>query len=36
MRFLSGVIVGIILGQVGVMRIAESLQHLIDLVKSWV
>ena len=36
MRFLFGVVVGIILGQVGVMRIALGLQHIIDIIKSWV
>ena len=35
MRFLFGVVVGIILGQVGVMRMAMALQHMVDIIKSW-
>ena len=36
MRFLVGVVVGVIVGEVGVDRIAHSLQSVIDFIKSLV
>jgi len=36
MRFLIGVVVGILIGEVGLMRIAEALQNVVDMIKSLV
>jgi len=36
MRFFAGIIVGIIIGEIGMYRIAEALQKFIDTVKSFV
>ena len=36
MRFLVGVIVGVIVGELGVERVAHSLQAVIDFIKSLV
>lgn len=36
MRFFLGVIVGIIIGEIGMYRIAQALQSFIDAVKSFV
>ena len=36
MRFLIGVVVGIMLGEYGPMRIVQSLQDFIDFIKSFV
>ena len=36
MRFLFGIIVGIIVGEVGLVRIAQLLQHAVDFIKSLV
>jgi hypothetical protein len=36
MRFFIGVIVGIVIGEIGMYRIAESLQKFVDTVKSFV
>jgi len=36
MRFFVGIIVGIIIGEIGMYRIAEAIQKFIDTVKSFV
>jgi len=36
MRFLLGIVVGILIGEVGLVRIAEALQTLVEMLKSLV
>jgi len=36
MRFLVGVVVGILIGEVGLVRIAQSLQSVVDTLKTLV
>lgn len=36
MRFFIGIVVGIIIGEIGMYRIAEALQKFVDAVKSFV
>ena len=36
MRFLVGIIVGILIGEVGLVRIAQALQSVVDMIKSLV
>jgi len=36
MRFLVGVIVGILIGEVGLVRIAEAIQSVVDTLKTLV
>ena len=36
MRFFFGFIVGIIVSEIGMMRIAQTLQQFVDYVKSFV
>jgi hypothetical protein len=36
MRFLLGIIVGILIGEVGLVRIAEALQSVVDTLKTLV
>ena len=36
MRFLIGVVVGILLAEIGPMRIALALQNFVDYIKSFV
>jgi hypothetical protein len=34
MRFLLGIVVGILIGEVGLLRIAEALQSVVEMLKS--
>jgi len=36
MRFLLGIVVGILIGEVGLVRIAEALQSVVEMLKSLV
>jgi hypothetical protein len=36
MRFLVGIVVGILIGEVGLLRIAEALQSVVEMLKSLV
>lgn len=36
MRILIGIVIGIIIAEVGVVRIAQALQHVVDMIKSFV
>lgn len=36
MRFLLGIVVGILIGEVGLLRIAEALQTFVEMLKSLV
>ena len=36
MKFLIGVIVGILVADIGVMRIAQALQQVVDFIKTLV
>jgi hypothetical protein len=36
MRFLIGLVVGILIGQVGLVKIAQELQRLVDLLASYI
>jgi hypothetical protein len=36
MRFLLGIVVGILIGEVGLLRIAEALQSVVEMLKSLV
>jgi hypothetical protein len=36
MRFLVGVVVGILIGEVGLVRIAQALQGVVDTLKTLV
>ena len=36
MRILIGIVLGILIGEVGLVRIAEALQSVVDIIKSLV